>query len=323
VEPVVFSVADVGAALGRRVVGVHVLERLSAEVARLRVQFEDRDELSVIGKYAAGASAVGARREMRFYDQLAPRWDHPAPRLLGSRDSGDGVLLLSEDLKAAGYRSPGGNVSESQLQGTIQTLVELHACFWNEKPFGPAHPELSVTSTAQAWPPEVITRHAAAVRHAAEGFVEAVDLEDIIEAWEQQFLRRVAGGKAITLIHGDFHFLGNVFFRPDDVRPKVIDWSEAKAGLGPHDLAYCLTVVPADDRMARDLVLLRRYWDGLRSAGVDDYSWELCEWDYRFSAISNLFQSVFQGSAKWYRKSLAEIEALGSREVLAEPPPVN
>lgn len=58
-----------------------------------------------------------------------------------------------------------------------------------------------------------------------------------------------------------------------------------KPGLGPHDLAYCLTVVPTRDRLARDLTLLRRYWDGLRAAGVDDYSWELCEWDFRFSAL--------------------------------------
>ena len=105
----------------------------------------------------------------------------------------------------------------------------------------------------------------------------------------RQFHARVAGGRAITLIHGDFHFLGNVFFAPNDVRPKVIDWSEAKPGLGPHDLAYCLTVVPADDRLARDRVLLRRYWDGLRDAGVDDYSWELCDWDFRFSVFCNLF----------------------------------
>jgi aminoglycoside phosphotransferase (APT) family kinase protein len=327
-EPIAFSIADVGEALGRQVVGVDVVERFAAsaaQVARLRVRFEDRDELSVIGKYATGAGVAAARREVRFFEELAPRWDHPAPPLLGSRDDGDGVLLLSEDLNAAGYRSPGASVSEAQVRATIETLVDLHACFWNEVPLDTAQPELSVTSTAQAWPPEVITRHAAAVRDEAErstdiGADERVVLEDTIGAWEQQFLRRVASGKAITLIHGDFHFLGNVFFRPGDVRPKVIDWSEAKPGLGPHDLAYCLTVVPADDRLARDRVLLRQYWDGLREAGVRDYSWELCEWDYRFSAISNLFQSVFQRSAKWYRKSLAEIEALGSREILAEPP---
>jgi hypothetical protein len=334
-----FSVDAVSQAFGVPVIGVDVVERFaasSAEVARLRLRFADRPDVCVIGKHATGADAVGARREVRFFEQLAPRWEHPAPQLVGVSDAGeDGrILLLSEDLIAAGYRLPGATVSDEQLGGTIETLVGLHARFWNDVPFDvldAAHPEPSATSVAQAWPPEVIPRHAAAVRAEAMSFfattseLEAAErslLDEFLGAWVRQFHARVAGGRAITLIHGDFHFLGNVFFAPNDVRPKVIDWSEAKPGLGPHDLAYCLTVVPADDRLARDRVLLRRYWDGLRDAGVDDYSWELCDWDFRFSVFCNLFQSVFQRSAKWYRKSLAAIDALDARTTLAEPPPV-
>jgi hypothetical protein len=334
-----FSVAEVSQALGVPVIGVDVVETFtasSAEVARLRLRFADRPDLSVIGKHATGAGAVGARREVRFFEQLAPRWDHPAPQLVDVSDVGEGgrILLLSEDLNAAGYRLPGVGVSAAQLRGTIEALVGLHARFWNDVPFDvldAAHPEPSATSVAQAWPPEVITQHAAAVRAEATTFfastneleaAERSQLDEVLDAWVRQFHARVADGRAITLIHGDFHFLGNVFFAPNDVRPKVIDWSEAKPGLGPHDLAYCLTVVPADDRLARDRLLLRRYWDGLRGAGVDDYSWELCEWDFRFSVFCNLFQSVFQRSVKWYRKSLAAIDALDARTALAEPPPV-
>lgn len=93
-----------------------------------------------------------------------------------------------------------------------------------------------------------------------------------------------------------------MFFAAGEPQPRVIDWSEMKPGLGPHDLAYCLIAAPASDRPARDLALLRHYWEGLRTARVDDYGWELCQWDYRFSVITNLFQSVFQnhlcGSAR-------------------------
>jgi hypothetical protein len=337
-SPSAFSVAGVSRALGVPVAGVDVLETFrasSAEVARLRVRLVGGRDLTVIGKHATGAGAVGARREVRFFEQLAPRWDHPAPRLLGVSGSGeDRILLLTEDLDGAGYRLVGGDVSEDQLQGTIETLVGLHARFWDDVPFellDAAHPEPSATQSVQAWPPEVITMHAAAVRaEMASFFAEASELtvpermllEEVLDVWEPQFLARVAGGRAITLIHGDFHFLGNVFFAPGDARPKVIDWSELKPGLGPHDLAFCLTVVPCDDRLARDRVLLRHYWEGLCSAGVQNYSWELCEWDFRFSVISNLFQSVFQHSVGWYRKSVVAIEALGCRAVLAEPPPV-
>jgi aminoglycoside phosphotransferase (APT) family kinase protein len=284
----------------------------------------------VIGKHATGAGALGARREVRFFEKLAPQWDHPAPRLLGVHGNGERILLLSEDLNAAGHRAPSANVSEDQLRGTIDTLVDLHACVWNAVPLDATNPEPSVTSTAQAWPPEVITRHAAAVRAEATRFfataaelddAERAVLDDFLGPWEQQFQARVANGSGITLIHGDFHFLGNIFFTPNDVRRKVIDWSEAKPGLGPHDLAYCLTVVPAEDRLTRDRVLLRHYWEGLQAAGVPKYPCPFCDWDYRFSAFSNLFQSIFQGSVTWYRKSLTTLEALDSHGTLIEPPP--
>ncbi|MFG1622070.1 aminoglycoside phosphotransferase family protein [Kribbella sp. NPDC049227] len=330
------STAEVSAALGTPVSGVDVLDTFAAseaEVLRLRVRSTGGTQTTVIAKHATGAGVAAARREIRFFEELAPRWDHPAPRLLGATDAGDEVLLLSEDLEAAGYRVVGAEVSEAQLHGTIDMLAGLHARFWNDVPeYLVSASEPSVTSSAQALPREVIKRNAAAVRdEAAHFFPTATELDDaersvleeILEQWERQFLARVADGRAITLVHGDLHFLGNVFFRADDARPKVIDWSELKPGLGPHDLAYCLSVVPTGDRLARDRDLLRRYWEALRAAGVDDYSWELCEWDFRFSVISNLFQSVFQRSVRWYRTSLAAIDVLDARATLIAKPPVS
>ena len=64
--------------------------------------------------------------------------------------------------------------------------------------------------------------------------------------------------------------------------------------------------------------LLRYYWEAL---DVPDYSWDLCRWDFRFSVISNLFQSVFQRSVKWYQASLTAMDTLDSRATLTEPPP--
>ncbi|WP_165555588.1 phosphotransferase family protein [Kribbella pittospori] len=329
------STADVSAALGTPVSGVEVLDTFAAseaEVVRLRVRSAG-SETTVIAKHATGAGVAAARREIRFFEELAPRWDHPAPRLLGATDAGDEILLLSEDLEAAGYRVVGAEVSDAQLHGTIDMLAGLHARFWDDVPeYLLSASEPSVTSSAQALPAEMIARNAAAVRSETARFIPAATelddaersvLEEVLEHWELQFLARVADGRAITLIHGDLHFLGNVFFTADDPRPKVIDWSELKPGLGPHDLAYCLSVVPTGDRLARDRELLRRYWEALRAAGMDDYSWELCEWDFRFSVISNLFQSVFQRSVRWYRTSLAAIDALDARATLTGKPPIS
>ncbi|MFI5694645.1 phosphotransferase family protein [Kribbella sp. NPDC051586] len=325
-----FSLDVISAALGSPLSEVTVLDRFAAsaaEVARVRLGATDGSESTVIAKHATDAGVAAARREVRFYERLASRWQHPAPRLLGATDDGETVVLLTEDLDAAGYHVVGAGVTGEQLLGAIDVLAELHREFWDDAQVV-AELEPSVTSTAQAWPPDMITRNAAAVRaEAARFFAADTELRDaersilgeIVDRWESQFHRRAGTGRALTLIHGDFHFLGNVFFTGSDPRPKVIDWSELKPGLGPHDLAYSLAAVPANDRPARDRVLLRRYWEAL---AVDDYSWELCAWDFRFSVLSNLFQSVFQHSVRWYRVSLAAIEALDARSTLTGRPPI-
>lgn len=67
--------------------------------------------------------------------------------------------------------------------------------------------------------------------------------------------------------------------------------------------------------------LLRRYWYGLAATVIDEYDWDLCQWD-RFSQVTKRFQSVFQRSAMWFRRSAALLEKLDGRAALREPPPV-
>jgi aminoglycoside phosphotransferase (APT) family kinase protein len=323
-----FTTSDVSAALGTPVRAVEVLktfEASTATVARLLVRRSDAPDLTVIAKHASGTHIEAARREVRFFEELAPRWDHPAPQFLGVHDSGDAVLLLTEDLAAAGYRPVGADVTDDQLHGAVDVIASLHTLCWNDVADVPAVAS-SVTDSAQAWPPEVIARHAAGVRAEADVFfartteldrAECAVLDAVVPAWERQFHARVATGEHLTLVHGDFHLLGNIFFTDNDPRPKVIDWSELKPGLGPHDLAYALSAVPARQPDAEDL--LRYYWNALNAPG---YTWDLCAWDFRFSVISNLFQSVFQHSVKWYRAALTTMDTLSSHTALAEPPPL-
>jgi len=341
--PAPFSAEAVRHALrDAAVASVEVIEALpasSADVARLRIGFSDgRKPLTAIGKSATGAGLAAVRREWRFYEQIAPLWAHPAPRLLGAwehgRDDDTRLLLLTEDLGEAGYALAQGGVSQAQLQGVVDTLVSLHARFWGDlqvENLDFAHPTASVTRAAQAWPAEVIAAHAIAVRDEAASFRQAASeltpadralLVEVLESWEGRFLARAAAGRSITLIHADFHLLGNLFFAANEPRPRVIDWSELKPGLGPHDLAYCLISAPAEDRPARDLALLRCYWEGLRAAGITDYGWDLCQWDYRFSVITNLFQSVFQHSPLWFGTTAALIAELDCLTALRSPPPI-
>jgi aminoglycoside phosphotransferase (APT) family kinase protein len=339
-----FSPAAVAQALGDAAVASVEVEQTfvatATRVARISVQFSDgRAAQRMIGKSARGPGIAAARRELEFFADLAPLWDSRAPALLGACEHGAGddarLLLLIEDLGATGHTLVGAEISAAQLDGAIDALVALHARFWDAIPpayLDPARAQPSVTQSAQAWPPELIARHAAAARVAAAEFLVAHGaalepgdralLDEILAAWEPQLAARVAGARALTLIHADFHFFGNVLFASGDPRPRIIDWSELKPGLGPHDVAYGLIGAPSDDRATRDAALLRRYWDGLAAAGVDGYSWELCRWDHRFSLITNVLQALLQGSALWFSRTAAVIDALDCRAALRDRPPV-
>lgn len=139
------------------------------------------------------------------------------------------------------------------------------------------------------------------------------------QEWGARFTRRVAEGQGISLIHGDFHLLGNIFFakEPTTQPPlKIIDWAQSKRALGVHDLMYLLLSVEAENRVERDLVLLRRYHAGLLAAGVTNYPWQQCLWDYQFSQLTNLFQSLLQDSLRWFRRTFAVIDAWQSERLL-------
>jgi Phosphotransferase enzyme family len=369
--PTPFSVDAVARALlGAPVRMVEVVEKLdsaSALVARLRIHFfNGREPLKAIGKSASGQELAAAQRELRFFQQLAPLWDSPAPKLLGyctngARDDGASavspggaedvdlapaaqLLLLMEDLGASGY-SLVSRFSPAQLRGVVDTLVHFHARFWGKVQGGDldglAEATASITRSAQAWPPELISVHAADVHRAATSFLagdqaqaelsaaERAQLDELcaqrLGPWEQQFLARVAGGHALTLVHGDFHLMGNLFFAAGEPMPRVIDWSELKPGLGPHDVGYFLHGVPLEPgqtRLERDLAILRSYWEGLHAAGIRNYSWELCQWDFRFSAFANFFQALFQHSPYWIRVHLETLAALDALAALRTPPPL-
>jgi hypothetical protein len=58
-------------------------------------------------------------------------------------------------------------------------------------------------------------------------------LDELVGAWQGRFLARIAGGRAITLFHADFHLLGNHVVRrerPTAVRDQLIG-GEARPGL--------------------------------------------------------------------------------------------
>ncbi|CAM3772777.1 hypothetical protein DEFR109230_11560 [Deinococcus frigens] len=176
----------------------------------------------------------------------------------------------------------------------------------------------------QALDPAGLAAHAQGARQATASFLKNHELSAgerallrLMDRWPGVFQQRVGRGD-LTLIHGDLHLLGNVFQSADALELRLIDWAQIKRGLGPHDLMYMLISADAPDRLERDAALIQRYRLGLVSAGVVGYALEQCLDDYRLSLLTNLFQSIFQDSLKWFRKTAALVELWRCAELLTE-----
>lgn len=235
-------------------------------------------------------------------------------------------MLLLEDLEAAGAARLGAPPDDAQLELVADTLAEWCGRWWGGAwPDGLdfSRPQSSVTRMAQAWPPSVVEANAAHVGLVIDAFLKAHG--QALAPAERQLLRRLVGGwgslmeargrtpDQLTLSHGDLHLAGNVFFHAGGAPLRIIDWSEMKPGLPPHDLAYLLSGAPSPRRVRRDEVLLRRF-----HAAVPAYDWDLCVRDFRLSLLNNLLQSVLQGSLPWFRRSIDGVVAWQAAALLEE-----
>ena len=104
-----------------------------------------------------------------------------------------------------------------------------------------------------------------------------------------------------TLIHGDAHLWN--FLHPRNPilgRAHLIDLGTCNRIRPPtNDLAYMIALQWYPERRAlMETGLLQCYHDHLVSLGVNDYSWDDCQLDYRFSVVSHLFTPVFQWAGK-------------------------
>jgi hypothetical protein len=273
-------------------------------------------------------------REVVFYAELAPMMPSPAvPDCYGA--SADPhtqtCVLLLEDI-TINYTKPQLPLTLPQYYQLSDELVRLHTYWWE-------HPRLAqsdffktqsgVLRMPQAIAPDAIRQHGAEAHKSIERFVvqhrdeleadTVAFLYRLAERWADRFIERVVSGEHITLLHGDFHLLGNIFLPRAlgrAIRPCILDWGQYMRGIGPHDIAYLLSVQSEPGWMEQETTLLRYYHRGLQNGGVTEYSWEQCLWDYRFSIATNTFTSIFQGSMRWLEKSIQRVKTWRCAELL-------
>ena len=276
----------------------------------VRVRISSRDEslpASVIVKLpthheanrAIGLGLMLYERELRFYEEVAPR----SPSLRVPRcfhADHDALVLVLEDLGTSGFglADQVAGMTLEQAERAIDAIATFHASWWET----PALHELDWLPTSDhpitmqsdqmfqdGWP-----LFRAKWEHVLpEG---GVALGERVRRAYGAMLGGLGGGPH-TVVHTDFR-LDNLFFADDGGECAVIDWQLMTRSRGPYDIGYLLSQsMDVDLRRAHSAALLRRWYDRVCDLGVTGYSWEEAEADFAAAVLIALVIPVNAGAS--------------------------
>ena len=169
------------------------------------------------------------------------------PQCLAVEHRPDGVLLLLEDLDAAGFAGRRRNVSDTEVDACLSWLANFHATFMG------AHPK-ELWTVGTYW-------------HLATRPDELDALDDgPLKAAASELDRRLSGSPFQTFVHGDAK-LANFCFSPDGRNAAAVDFQYVGGGCGMKDVAYFISsCFDEDECERRESSLLDRYFELLRAA---------------------------------------------------------
>lgn len=268
-------------------------------------------------------------REATFYQTIANWPDHPAmiaPCYDAAIDPGTGNShILLQDLSATHVAPVIPNLyfdnllAEEYLDQVIDTLVRLHAFWWQHSQLGSG-----ITQLASWCKDETSIRHQQQQWQTAwhdlcekDGEWFPAQLTTLFETvlthqfalWERYTKPRFTTLSQLTLTHGDT-YLSN-FLCPRSGQAGItylIDWQGPEVHRSAMDLVNLLaTLWTPPYRAEREVRALKRYHQGLIAQGVAGYTWQDLVVDYRCALVDWLFQPLqdrLDGASKdyWYSK---------------------
>lgn len=159
---------------------------------------------------------AAARRELRFYQHLAPAAPVRTPRLLSALDDDDGVAIL---LQAAGTRLPARSWTAAAWAALGSDLAALH------------------TMPCRAWTrPDPLRRAMTDPQLPAIESFWAADLPVLAETLARRDeLGQAMDTPGLVFIHGDCH-TDNIVHAADGL--VFLDWQQAGLGRPSSDLAF-------------------------------------------------------------------------------------
>jgi Phosphotransferase enzyme family len=258
------------------------------ESVRFKLAYERAGEgapASLVGKFpssnemsrATGAGLGNYLREVRFYQQLAPKALVATPRCWFTdvhEESGEFVLMM-EDLAPAEQGNQLEGVTLEQARLVMIQAGRLHASHWGDDGLD-AIPWVSNTKAAPATP---VTPEAVATlwkgfreRYAARLKPHWVEVGEVISTKWAALGSLHDGPRCLT--HNDFRPDNMMFGTPAGGHPvTVLDWQSFAYGAGPTDVAYFLAgALTPEVRRANESELLGLYHRALGEHGVTGYS---------------------------------------------------
>ncbi|RKN03823.1 aminoglycoside phosphotransferase family protein [Streptomyces radicis] len=236
-----FRVAPVGrpgvALESRSGAGVHTVRAEGGEVAYLKVT----------GAEAGRGPLAAARRELRFYRELAPIVPVRTPRLLGALDADDGVALL---LAAGGEARDAASWTPGMWAALGRDLAALHGTPVPEAGGWGGRPDALLAALDAADAPDAADTPDAAGIGAfwAASLPRLPDLLDRRDALRARLTER----QPPVLVHGDCH-TDNVVHDAGSL--VFCDWQETRIGRPASDLAFLqVRATPAGTTVPRALM---------------------------------------------------------------------
>ena len=249
-----------------------------------------------VSRATAVAQGIYAR-EVNFYAEAAGTVGIRTPRCWHADVSQDGArfVLIFEDMAPAvqGDQLLGCGTDEAALAMT--EAARLHAPRWNDPGLESldwlAHPTPDSSALLQAIYQSVLPGFEARFAQRLSG-----DVMDLA----RRFGERVGAWSAhrdgpFALVHGDFRLDNMLFGRgTKSAAPlAVVDWQTCAQGHPASDVAYFLGAgLLPEVRRREEKQLLSHYHAELRAHGVEDYSLETLEADYRRFSFSGLVMAV-------------------------------
>lgn len=169
------------------------------------------------------------------------------PGFIASGRHEDSVLLVIEDLDAAGFPRRLSDVRWTQIEQCLEWLAEFHATFMGAEPGG-------LWGTGTYWHLETRPDE-----------LEAMD-DPALKAAATEIDRKLGQARFQTFVHGDAK-LANFCFPEDGGRVAAVDFQYVGGGCGMKDVAYFVSsCLDESDCEAREEELLACYFTALKEA---------------------------------------------------------